>query len=52
METTDMTREQLAPPSKYEGLRANMAAKLMIGFWFRNGVILAVRIVNNLDHCV
>ena len=29
-----------------------MAAKLMIGCWFGIGVILAVRMVDNLDHCV
>ena len=37
--------------SKYEGLQAAMAAKLMIGFWFGIGVILAIRIVDNLGHC-
>ena len=39
-------------PSKYEGLGVAMAAELMTGFWFGIGVILTVRIVNNLDHCV
>ena len=29
-----------------------MAAELMIGSWFGIGTILAVRIVDNLDHCV
>ena len=35
-------------PSKYEGLGAAMTAKLVIGFL----VILAIRTVNSLDHCV
>ena len=39
-------------PSKYEGLGTAMAAELMIGFWFGTGVILAVRTVNSLGHCV
>ena len=29
-----------------------MAAELMIGFWFGIGVILAVRMVDNLDYCI
>ena len=29
-----------------------MVAELMIGFWFGIGVILAVRMVDNLDHCI
>ena len=41
-----------ATPSKYKGLGSTAAAKLTTGFWFGIGVILAVRIVRNLDHCV
>ena len=44
--------EQATTSSKYEGLGSAMAAKLMIGFWFGIGVILAIRMVNSLDHCV
>ena len=29
-----------------------MAAELMTEFWFGNKVILAIRMVDNLDHCV
>ena len=47
-----MEEETKETPSKYEDLGAVMAAKLMIGFWFGIRVILAVRMVNNLDHCV
>ena len=35
-------------PSKYEGL----AAELMIGFWFGNGVVLAVKMVQSLEYCI
>ena len=52
MEMTDLTSKQPATPSKYERLGSAMAAELIIGFWFGIGVILAVRIVDNLDHCV
>ena len=37
--------------SKYAGLGAAMAAEPMIGFWFGVGIILAVGVVNNLNHC-
>ena len=46
------TRKQPATPSKYKGIGSAMAAELMIGFWFGIGVILAIRIVDNLDHSV
>ena len=39
-------------PSKYEGLGAAMAAKLMIGFWFGIGVILASKMVYSLEYCI
>ena len=29
-----------------------MGAELMIGFWFGTGVILVIRMVDSLDHCV
>ena len=41
-----------ATPSKYAGLGAAMAAELMIGFWFGIGVILAIGVVDGLNHCV
>ena len=44
--------EQLKTPSKHAALRAAMAANLMIGFWFSNGVILAVGLVDTLNHCI
>ena len=34
------------------GLAAAMAAELMIGFWFGIGVILAVKMVQSLEHCI
>ena len=48
----DLTSEQPETPGKYEGLGAAMAAELIIGFWFGTGVILAIRIVDNLDYCI
>ena len=47
-----MMSKQPATLSKYEGLGCAMAAELMIGFWFGIGVILAIRTVDNLDHCI
>ena len=52
MKTTDLTNEKPANLSKYKGLGSAVAAELMIGFWFGIGVILAIRIVDNLDHCI
>ena len=52
VEMTDLTSEQPTTPSKYEGLRATMAAELVAGFWFGIGVILAVKMVNDLDYCI
>ena len=49
METIDQTTET---PSKYEGLGAAMAAELMTGFWFGIGVILAAKMVHNLEYCI
>ena len=43
--------ETTEKPSKYEGLGAAMAAELMIGFWFGIGVILAAKMVHNLEYC-
>ena len=52
METTDMTSEQLATPSKYAGLGAAITAELMIVFWFGVGVMLAVGVADGLNHFV
>ena len=52
MEMTDLTSKQLANPSKYTGFGAAIATELMIGFWFGIGVILAVGVVDSLNHCI
>ena len=49
METTDLTGKK--PASKYEGLGAAKTTELMIGFWLVVGVILAVGLVDGLNHC-
>ena len=57
---TDLMREQLATPNKYEGLGsagqkssfATTTAELVIGFWPGIGAILAIRMVNSLDYCI
>ena len=46
------TSKRPTTPSKYKGLGAAMAAELMTGFWFGNGVILTVKMVNGLDYCI
>ena len=38
--------------SKYAGLGAAMAAKLMISLWFCIGVILAIGVVDSLNYCI
>ena len=52
METWKRTSEWLATQTKYTGLGAAMAAELMIGFWFSIGVILAIGVVDSLNHCI
>ena len=55
IEMTDPRKEmskQPANPSKYTGLGAAIAAKLIIGFWFGIEVILATGVVDGLNHCV
>ena len=49
MKTMNLINEKPSTPSKYEGLRAAMAAELMIGFWFGTEAILAVKMMNSLD---
>ena len=51
MEMTDL-REQQTTPSKEACLGVYMAAELIIGFLFGILVILVVKMVNSLDHCV
>ena len=49
----DERDKQMAGNSeKVAGLGATIAAKLMIGFWFGIGVMLAIAVVNTLNHCV
>ena len=52
METTNLTSQQLATLTKYEGLGSAMVAELTISFWFGIGVILAVKMVDSLHYCV
>ena len=52
VETTNLTNEKPTNPSKYEGLGAAMAAKLMVGFWFGIGAILAVKMVCSSEELV
>ena len=44
--------KNLLTSSKYEGLTAAIAAELMIGFWFRVGVMLAVKTLESLEYCI
>ena len=44
--------KQPATLSKHAGFGAAMAAKLMIGSWFGTEVILAIRVVDNLNYCI
>ena len=39
-------------PGPYAGLGAAIAAELMIGLWFGIGVLLAVKMVNNLEELI
>ena len=48
----NLMNEKPSSPSKWEGLRAAMAAEIMIGVWFGIGVILAVKMMNSLDYCI
>ena len=52
METTDLTSEQSTTLSKYAGLEAAITAELTIHSWFGVGVMLAVGIVDGLNHFV
>ena len=52
MEEQMETSKRPTTPSKYEGLGAAMAAEPITGFWFRNGVLLTVKMVNCLDYCI
>ena len=46
------TNKSSLTSSKYEGLTAAMAAELMIGFWFRTGAILAIKMVSTLEELI
>ena len=52
METANLMNKKPTTLSKYEGLGAAMAAELIIVFWFGIDVILAVKMMNGLDHCI
>ena len=52
MEMTDLMTEHLATLSKYAGLGAAITAEQMIGLWFGVGVMLAVGVVDGLNHFV
>ena len=52
METTGLTSEQPAAPSKYGGLGAAITAELMTGFWFGVGVMLVVGVADGLNHFI
>ena len=43
---------KLATQSKYSGLGAAMTDELVTGFWFGIGVILAIGVVDGLNHFV
>ena len=43
---------EMKTPSKYAGLGAAITAELMIVFWFGVGVMLAVGVVDGLNHFV
>ena len=53
IDNTELRKEMNELPttrSKYTGLEAATAAKLMLGFWFSIGVILAVGVVDSLNY--
>ena len=53
MEATDLRKETNEGPAiKYVGFGAAIAAELMISFWFGIGVILAIGVVDGLNHCI
>ena len=52
MEEEQMKETKLATPSKHADLGAAITAELMIGFWFGIGVILAVGVVDSLNHFI
>ena len=52
MEMRKEATEQLAIPSKYTGLWAAIAVKLMIGFWFGIVVIFTIGVVDSLTYWV
>ena len=52
VQRVEMMSEQPATRSKYVGLGAVVAAKLMIGFWFNIGVILAIGVADDLNHFI
>ena len=51
MEQTEISK-QPSTQSKYSGLGAAKAAKIMIVFWFGIGFILAIGVVDSLNYCI
>ena len=54
LEMEEEQMKEMMPATKHVGLGAAMAAAaaLMVGFWFRSGVILAVGVADGLNYCV
>ena len=52
MEEEQMKETKPATPTKYAGLGAAIAVKLMIGFWFGVGVMLAIGVADCLNYCI
>ena len=52
MEMRKETRKETTTRSKYTGLGVATAAKLIIGFWFGVGIILAFGVADSLNYCV
>ena len=46
------TNKNFLTSSKYEGFAAAITAELMIGFWFKVGVVLAVKTLESLEYCI
>ena len=49
---TDLASEQPTTPSTYAGLGAAITAELIIGFWFGVGIMLAVGVLDGLNHFI
>ena len=52
LSTSSKSDSRTQAPGPYTGLGAAIAAELMIGFWFRIGVVLAVKTLESLEYCI